>query len=72
MEDLVSKLRSQLNGRGGRTILGLGRQFRIMDDNGNRRLCWEEFTKGLHDYKVELDRGESEQLFRHLDRNGDG
>lgn len=55
VESLLVKMRGVFNGRGGKTILGLGRQFRIMDDNGNRRLDKSEFIKGMHDYGVTVD-----------------
>lgn len=57
---MLEKLRASLHRRGGKSIIGLGRQFRIMDDNGNRRLDSNEMSNALHDYGVQLDRNESD------------
>ena len=36
--DLVDKLKKKLSSRGARGIIGLGKSFRIMDDNNSRSL----------------------------------
>ena len=46
--------------------------FRIFDDNGNRKLDFEEFKYGLNDYGVKLTDDECRELFAHFDVNGDG
>lgn len=71
IEEALNKLKSQLRSRGGKTIMGLGRQFRIMDDNGNRRLDINEFVKAVHDYGVVLTMPEAQSLFAFFDKNGD-
>ena len=48
--DPIEKLRNQCLARGASGIKGLSRTFKIMDDDGNRTLDFQEFKKGLHDY----------------------
>jgi Ca2+-binding EF-hand superfamily protein len=51
-DDLVERLRQKLASRGARGIIGLGKQFRIMDDNNSRSLDLYEFTKAMKDYML--------------------
>ena len=51
-DDLVERLRAKLASRGARGIIGLGKQFRIMDDNNSRSLDIYEFTKAMKDYML--------------------
>ena len=44
---LVERFRKALKDRGGRGIVGLARQFKIFDDNGNGSLDINEFTKAI-------------------------
>ncbi|KAH9385023.1 hypothetical protein HPB48_027059 [Haemaphysalis longicornis] len=68
----IEKLRHQCLQRGAHGIKGLARQFRIMDDSGDKKLDREEFTKGLQDFKVFLSPAEVDALFKELDRDGNG
>lgn len=54
--------------RGASGIKGLGRAFRIFDDDGSKTLDMNEFTKGLHDYGVVLEKDEAQKLFQSLDQ----
>jgi len=51
---LVEMFRNKLAGRGSRGIIGLGRQFRIMDDNNSRTLDLNEFSKACADYRLNI------------------
>ena len=51
---MVEKLRERLAARGGRGIIGLGRQFKIMDDDNSKMLDLSEFAKAMRDYRVGL------------------
>ena len=71
-EAAILKLRDRLSSRGGRGIIGLARQFKIMDDDNSRELDQQEFSKALRDYRVELSASEIQALFKYIDRNRSG
>lgn len=66
-EDLVERLRTKLASRGARGIIGLGKQFRIMDDNNSRNLDLYEFTKAMKDYMLGFSDSEIKTLFNYFD-----
>ncbi|MGL4950215.1 MAG: EF-hand domain-containing protein, partial [Mycoplasma sp.] len=69
---ILDKFRKIIHDRGGRGIIGLARQFKIFDDNGNKHLDCDEFTKAIKDYKVDLNPTEIKALFGIFDRDGSG
>jgi len=58
--------------RGANGILGLGRVFKIMDDDQNRTLDFNEFKKGIRDYGLHLEPKELQEMFSAFDRDGSG
>ncbi|RXM29099.1 Calcyphosin-like protein [Acipenser ruthenus] len=70
--DPIEKLRLQCLARGSSGIKGLGRTFKIMDDDNNRSLDFKEFLKGLNDYGVMIEKEDAMELFRKFDRDGSG
>uniref|UniRef100_A0A8B9PLM7 Calcyphosine like n=2 Tax=Apteryx TaxID=8821 RepID=A0A8B9PLM7_APTOW len=70
--DPVERLRLQCLARGSAGIKGLGRVFRIMDDDNSRTLDFKEFVKGLNDYAMMIDKEEAQEIFRVFDRDGSG
>ena len=46
---LVERFREKLKARGSRGLVGLGRSFKIMDDNGSGTLDPYEFNKAITD-----------------------
>lgn len=71
-EDLVERLRQKLASRGARGIIGLGKQFRIMDDNNSRSLDLYEFTKAVKDYMLGFSDGEIKALYSYFDYDRSG
>ncbi|XP_010889986.3 calcyphosine-like a isoform X2 [Esox lucius] len=70
--DLLAGLRQQCLARGAAGIKGLGRAFRIMDDDGNKSLDLLEFTKGLEDYGLVVSKEEAQQVFKLCDKDRSG
>ncbi|XP_072113607.1 calcyphosine-like b isoform X2 [Mobula birostris] len=70
--DPIEKLRLQCLSRGSAGIKGLGRVFRIMDDDRNRTLDFKEFAKGLNDYGVLLEKEDIEAAFKRFDKDASG
>lgn len=70
--ELVEKLRTKLASRGARGIIGLGKQFRIMDDNNSRSLDTYEFNKAMKDYMLGFNDSELRTLFQYFDMDRSG
>ncbi|KAG6622217.1 Calcyphosin-like protein [Phytophthora cinnamomi] len=65
-------LRDSLYEHGAKGICGLGRKFRIIDDDGNRSLSLDEFRKAVSEHALELSEKEVEELFHFIDTNNSG
>lgn len=53
-------------------MIGMSRQFKIMDDNGSGTLDIMEFKKGMRDFGVDMEERDIENLFKSFDINGNG
>lgn len=71
-DELLDRLRKKLASRGAHGIIGLQRQFRIMDDNHSMSLDKYEFTKAMQDYMLGFSEGEIASLFRVFDSDRSG
>uniref|UniRef100_A0A1A9ZST6 EF-hand domain-containing protein n=1 Tax=Glossina pallidipes TaxID=7398 RepID=A0A1A9ZST6_GLOPL len=72
-KDPLTKLRLLCLTRGARGIVGLGRVFRIMDDDGSKTLNEEEFSDGIKECGLnELTEEEIKDLFSSFDEDGSG
>ena len=69
---LMDRFREKLAKRGNRGIMGLGRSFKIADDDRSGNLGMEEFQKAIHDFRVGLQPAQSAKLFKVFDRDGSG
>ncbi|KAJ7987118.1 hypothetical protein DPEC_G00335440 [Dallia pectoralis] len=58
--------------RGSSGIKGLGRTFKILDDDNSRTLDMKEFLKGLNDYGVLIEKEEALAMFQRFDRDNSG
>ena len=68
MEDIKETLKK----RGAMMIRGIGRVFRILDDNRNRQLDKNELMWGLKDFDIHLSEEQVMVLIKHFDRDGSG
>ena len=69
---LMERFRERLAKRGSRGIMGLGRSFKIADDDRSGSLGMEEFQKAIHDFRVGLNNAQAGKLFGVFDRDGSG
>ena len=68
----ISKFREILFKRGAKGLIGLKKQFKIMDADGSGALSFEEFRDAILGFKLGLTEDETKLLFGIFDKNGDG
>jgi calcyphosin len=71
-KQVVEQFRTKLAARGARGIIGLGKQFKIADDDNSRDLDLYEFKKAVRDFRINLNEKDAERLFKIFDRDGSG
>jgi Ca2+-binding EF-hand superfamily protein len=71
-EALAEVLKTKLASRGARGMIGLQKQFKIMDDDNSKNLNNAEFTKALTDYKLGFSKAECLTLFNYFDVDTSG
>jgi len=69
---IMEKFRAQILARGGSGIIGLARQFKIFDDNNSKTLDYNELSKAIKDFRVDLSQNEIKILFNIIDSDGNG
>lgn len=69
---LLEKMRNVFMRRNNNQIIGIARQFKIMDDNNSKTLNQDEFIKALRDFQVGLTLQEQISLFTYFDRDANG
>ncbi|XP_022903110.1 calcyphosin-like protein [Onthophagus taurus] len=70
--DPIKRLRLLCLSRGATGILGLGRLFRNMDDDGNKQLNFDEFLVGLREVGLEITAEEAKTMFESFDKDNSG
>ena len=73
-DDVVDNM-MKVHHAGGSVELGvkaIGRRFRIIDDNGDRKVDKHEFQKAVSEVHVDLSLGEIDRVFKGFDANSDG
>jgi len=71
-EQLAEAMKNKLASRGSKGIIGLARQFKIMDDDGSKSLNKAEFTKAIADFALGFTTQQSAALFGYFDVDGSG
>lgn len=69
---MIEYIRTKLAARGARGISGIGKRFKIADDNNSKSLDKEEFKKAMHDFRMELNPKQCSMAFDIFDRDGSG
>eukprot|EP00241_Pyramimonas_parkeae_P005432 CAMPEP_0114257944 /NCGR_PEP_ID=MMETSP0058-20121206/19023_1 /TAXON_ID=36894 /ORGANISM="Pyramimonas parkeae, CCMP726" /LENGTH=351 /DNA_ID=CAMNT_0001372745 /DNA_START=150 /DNA_END=1205 /DNA_ORIENTATION=+ len=70
--ELLTRFRDAMKEHGARGIHGIGRKFRILDDDNSGTISFAEFLKGIGEMKLNFTRQELTNLFRYFDLNCDG
>jgi calcyphosin len=71
-DDYMDRIRKKLANRGPRGILGLAKQFQIMDDDGSKTLSLYEFTKACKDFRLDIPETDIKKIFQAIDRDRSG
>ena len=58
--------------KGAKTVLTLARQFKILDENGNRTLDFGEFCRGMKYADLDLSEQALQEIFSNFDYDGSG
>eukprot|EP00927_Polykrikos_kofoidii_P058511 TRINITY_DN53068_c0_g1_i1.p1 TRINITY_DN53068_c0_g1~~TRINITY_DN53068_c0_g1_i1.p1 ORF type:complete len:189 (-),score=46.22 TRINITY_DN53068_c0_g1_i1:104-670(-) len=72
MAEVAAKIAEQLASRGGHSLGGLARQFKIMDDAGDKKLDAGDLKYGLQDFGIEISSDELAEFIAHADSETDG
>lgn len=71
-EQLAEALKNKLATRGARGLIGLQRQFKIMDDDNSKSLDKSEFNKAMQDFAVGFTPRQCGDLFDYFDVDNGG
>lgn len=71
-KQLIEHIRARIAARGARGIMGIGKKFKIADDDGSHTLDKEEFKKAMHDFRIGLNQKQVAIAFDIFDRDGSG
>jgi Ca2+-binding EF-hand superfamily protein len=71
-EQLAESLKEKLAKRGAKGIIGLQRQFKIMDDDNSKSLSRAEFAKAIQDFGLGFSKEQCVALFNYFDVDSSG
>jgi Ca2+-binding EF-hand superfamily protein len=69
---MIEDIKTKLKQRGAMAIRGVGRVFRILDNNRNRQIDAAELMWGLKDFDIHLNEEQTLVLINHFDRDNSG
>jgi Ca2+-binding EF-hand superfamily protein len=72
VDSIMKRIRDKLATRGTKGFIGIQRQFKIMDDDGDHAISYAEFSKAMKQYKIELSDPEARAVYNDFDEDGDG
>jgi Ca2+-binding EF-hand superfamily protein len=72
LQDLINDIRSKIQGRGSLAIRGLSKMFKILDNNGNREIDFNELFWGLKDFGIQMTQEQGDDLLQAFDTDGSG
>ena len=72
LNDALESFKNYLKDKGAMTVLTLARQFKIIDENGNKVIDLNEFSKGIKNAGLEVPQEVLEELFASFDYDGSG
>lgn len=72
VDDLMRDIKNKLLQRGSYGIRGLARIFKILDNDGGRKLDVHEFQDGLIDYGIHITEDQAKLIMKKFDSNKDG
>ena len=72
LNQLIDQVKNKLASRGARGIIGMGKQFKIFDDDNSKSLDQYEFKKALTEQRLGLSEADIVTIFNAFDRNRDG
>ena len=72
LNDSFNTFRNYLQAQGPMTVLSLARQFKIIDENGNKTIDFSEFCKGIKNAGLKVPPEVLEELFQSFDYDNSG
>ncbi|XP_020607546.1 calcyphosin-like protein [Orbicella faveolata] len=72
MEAIINKVRVACEKRGTTGPRKLANTFKLFDDNGDKKLSFEDFMKGMRDYQTGVTPEEGRTFFDELDKDKSG
>ena len=68
----LQQLKAAVKARGAYGIIGIGRLFRIIDDDGSKSINAPEFKKAINEYGIRMSDTQLNQLFSYFDKDRSG